>query len=349
MKRFDKKIWEEGEYNYKAAYGFTPNIHAYIHDDDEKRDCMIVVPGGGYCMVVPPEGCIPAMEFYKKGMNVFVLTYTTDITFSVPLKDQPMNDLARAIRFIKKNACEYNVDLKKMIICGFSAGAHVCGSLAVHYKDIKDQNPDYSDISIRVDGAILSYPVITTGEFTHEYSVLALLGNDPSQEELDHYSLEKQVDEDTVPCFIWQTLNDDLVPIENSYLFANALREKGVRYAHYVFPDGFHGLSVPNEDFFAGKFEDYTMEQVFKAVRAVKAGEGIGVSKERCEELKIQFADMDDKEAGLSDKGAGHSDKEEEHVDKEADSLKERTGSQSELYKDVALWPDLAVKWIERL
>ena len=44
MKRFEEKIWNEGEYTYKAAYGFVPNIHAYLHNDDKKRDCMIVLP-----------------------------------------------------------------------------------------------------------------------------------------------------------------------------------------------------------------------------------------------------------------------------------------------------------------
>jgi putative transport protein len=69
----------------------------------------IVLPGGGYCMCVPPEANIPAMEFYNRGMNVFVLTYTTDITFSVPLKKQPLSDAARAVRFIRKRDKEYNI------------------------------------------------------------------------------------------------------------------------------------------------------------------------------------------------------------------------------------------------
>ena len=87
MKTFCEKIWEPGEYNYQAAYGFEPNIHALIHEDGI-RDCMLVVPGGGYCMCVPPEAEIVAKEFYDRGMNAFVLTYTTDITMSVPLKNQ---------------------------------------------------------------------------------------------------------------------------------------------------------------------------------------------------------------------------------------------------------------------
>ena len=325
MKKFEEKIWSDGEYNYRAAYGFVPNIHAYLHDDDEKRDCMIVLPGGGYCMVVPPEAEIPAMEFYNRGMNVFILTYTTDITFSVPLKKQPLNDAARAVRFIRKRAAEYNTDGKKLLICGFSAGAHVCGTLAVHFEDVADENADYKDISARPDGVILSYPVITTGEFTHIYSVWALLGKEAPKEELDYFSLEKQVKENTPPCFIWQTATDNLVPVENSYLMAKALKEKGVMYAHYVFPEGFHGLSVPNEDFFAGKFDSFTMDQVMRAVAAVKRGESIDVSEERIKELKEQFAD----------------DKKEE-----APPLPPNPVS---LFADVAKWPDLAMEWMKRI
>ena len=327
MKRFEEKIWNEGEYEYKAAYGFVPNIHAYLHDDDEKRDCMIVLPGGGYCMCVPPEANIPATEFYNRGMNVFVLTYTTDITFSVPLKKQPLLDAARAVRFIRKRDKEYNIDGKKIILCGFSAGAHVSGSLAVHFDDVPDENADYKDVSARPDGVILSYPVITTGEYTHIYSVWALLGQNAPKEELDYFSLEKQVMENTPPCFIWQTANDNLVPVENSYMMANALKEKGVMYAHYVFPDGFHGLSVPNEDFFAGRFEDYTMDQVMRAVDAVKKGEGFNVSEQRVNELKEQFPDKDDK--------------------KEEPPL--FNGDPLVLFADVRTWPNLAMEWMKKI
>ena len=66
---FRKDIWNEGEYDYAASYGFTPNVFAYLHTDDEKRDCMLVVPGGGYCMVVPHEAELAAMEFYDRGVK----------------------------------------------------------------------------------------------------------------------------------------------------------------------------------------------------------------------------------------------------------------------------------------
>ena len=371
MREFSLNIWKDDEYRDEAAYGFVPNIHAYIHDNNDEnsngnvsgnRDCMLIVPGGGYCMCTPHEGELPARVFYEQGMNVFVLTYTTDITMSVPLKKQPLMDVSRAVRFIRKNAEEYNIKDSRFIICGFSAGAHVCGSLAVHYDDVEDMDPDYRDISNRPDGVILSYPVITSGEYTHIYTIQTLLGNEPSREELEYYSIEKNVTENTPPCFIWQTLTDDLVPVENSYLMAEALRSKGVPYAHYVFPSGFHGLSVPSDEFFNGYTGgQYTLDQLERAVKAVKQGQGINVSDRRKAELEAQFPDIiPDEESqtetvdedNFSESLKNDKNTSDKESDKDADSenkeefipIIDRTWSE-----DVGLWTELARVWINRI
>ena len=76
-KRYD--LWEKQEYNYTAEGGFIPNITSYIHDEDNTiRPAIVIVPGGGYCFVSHSEGEIVAEEFYKKGYNTFVVTYTTN-------------------------------------------------------------------------------------------------------------------------------------------------------------------------------------------------------------------------------------------------------------------------------
>ncbi|MBO4688348.1 MAG: alpha/beta hydrolase [Clostridiales bacterium] len=321
MKTFRENIWNDGEYSYEAAYGFEPNIVTILHDDDEVRPFMLVVPGGGYCMVVPPEGEVVAKELYERGMNCAVLTYTTDITMSVPLMHQPMNDISRAVRYIRRFAARFCADPGKLVICGFSAGAHVCGSLGVHHAEIKDPDAEYDAISNRPDGMILSYPVITSGEFTHIYSMWALLGKDGPKEEYEYFSLEKHVTSDTPPTFLWQTVEDDLVPVENSMMFAEACRKAGVPYAYYAFPHGWHGLSVHNDAFRKGEFgEPYTMEQVFKAVDAVREGKGIRVSEQRRAELIEQFSAEPPKMEGEAPK-----------------------------FDDVALWPDLAEAWMKKL
>ena len=331
--RYD--IWKQEEYTYEAAYGFMPNIRAFLHRDSRKRECMIVVPGGGYCMCVPSEAGIIKDEFYYRGMNVFVLTYTTDITMSVPLKKQPLNDISRAVRFIRSRADEFNILSDRIVICGFSAGGHLCSLLATHFAEIEDPDPAYREFSNRPDAAVLCYPVITAGEYTHIYSIQALAGKEPSPSDIEFFSSEKNVTSDTTPCFIWQTREDSLVPVKNSYLMAEALLQKGVPYAHYVFPNGDHGLSLPTENFFratedfiSGEFgDDYTMEQVKLAVDAVLAGNGVDVSEERREELRIQFSGEEQTPPAF---------------DEDPSVLVKK-------FSDIAMWPRLLRIWLDGL
>ncbi len=268
------KIWEPGEYSYEHAFGFVPNITSYIHEDDVKRPCILVVPGGAYCVVAPSEGELVALKFYEKGYQTFVLTYTVNYLQAVPLKLQPLKDISRAVRYIRRNADAFGVITDELTVCGFSAGGHLCGSLCAHYGDIKDEAAEYGGISNRPDSAILSYPVITFGEQTHRVTRIALLGEDASAEELEYMSLEKQVTEKTPPCFIWATATDEAVPVENSEMYVRACREKGVPCAFHMFTRGKHGLSLADADWANGiHMPLYTEEQLVAVMRRVYAGE----------------------------------------------------------------------------
>ena len=273
-------IWNSGEYTYPLAFEFVPNLRPYLIDDGNVHPCMLVLPGGGYAVVVPPEGELVAKRFNELGYSCFVMTYTTNQLLRVPVMDQAMKDLARAIRFVRKNASGYKIDPDRLFVCGFSAAGHVCASVCDYWDEISDPDPEYDAVSCRPDAAVLSYPVITSGEYAHQDSFRFLLGADiydRDDEEasslLDRYSLEKHVRPSNPPCFIWQTETDDLVPVQNSYLYAAALKANGVRYEHKTFPRGFHGLSIPTEDWAKGKHgEPYTAEQSFALVNAIKAG-----------------------------------------------------------------------------
>jgi acetyl esterase/lipase len=315
-------IWKQEEYTYPLSFGFTPNFVSYIHEENDKlRPCILVVPGGGYCIVSPTEGEIVAMEFYERGYNTFVLTYTTNLLMKEPLKDQPMKDLSRTIRYIRKNSDKYHINPAQLVICGFSAGGHLCGSVCVHYEDVEDANPEYAGISNRPDAAILSYPVITSGEKAHRDSFRALLGEDAGKEELSYMSLENCVTADTPPAFLWQTATDDLVPVENSYLFAEACKEKGVTYAHHVFSQGGHGLSLANEKWAAGEYGDpYPMEQTDRLIARIKSG-SISLPEKTKKMLLSQF-DMSEEES-------------------------KRMQAKLQVNNEVRIWPELADRWIK--
>ncbi|MDS0525626.1 alpha/beta hydrolase [Clostridium sp. SHJSY1] len=259
-------LWSKEEYSYKTKGEFIPNIFTYIHNDNDVRPAIIIVPGGAYRIVTPLEGEIVAKEFYNKGYNTFVLTYTTNWLITTPLKFQPLKDLSRAVRFIRRKAEEFCINPEKLSLCGFSAGGHLCGSLAVHYnaKELKDDKK-FECISNKPNAVILSYPVISSGEYGHKVSFAALLGENPTDKELEYMSLEKQVKKDTPPIFIWHTATDGSVPVENSYLFAKACKEKEVIFEHHVFGNGKHGISLANEEWATGCYgRAYTMEQLFE-------------------------------------------------------------------------------------
>ncbi len=267
-------LWLEDEYSYPMAFGFMPSLTNYLHDDGKDRDFVVVAPGGGYELVSPTEGKIVAEEFYNKGYDVGVLTYTTDFLHVEPLEMQPLKDISRAVRNIRKNNTN-----SKIAICGFSAGGHLCASLAVHFADIEDENLEYRELSNRPDACILAYPVITSGKYAHQGSFKNLIGatayDDVNlREKLEYFSLEKQVSENTPPCFLWHTVTDTAVPVENSLLFVQALRDKEVNVGLHIYSKGPHGLSLSNEKWASGDFgEPYTLKQNFNIIEALKKGD----------------------------------------------------------------------------
>lgn len=274
MKTETYRIWKPEEYFYKHAFGFVPKLNAYLHDDGLERPCMIVAPGGAYCVVSPTEGELVARKFYEKGYQAFVLTYTVNVLWMAPLKLQPLRDISRAVRYIRSHAGQFQVAPDQVALCGFSAGGHLCGSLCVHYGDVPDTDPEYENVSNRPDAAVLCYPVITAGEKAHRDSFVYLLGEDAPQEEVDYMSLEKHVSKDTPPAFVWATATDESVPVENSEYYVEACRRHGVPCAFHMFSRGRHGLSLADEDWAERIHMDtYPREQMLSAVHKVRAGE----------------------------------------------------------------------------
>lgn len=131
---------------------------------------------------------------------------------------------------------------------GFSAGGHLAATLATHFDS---GDPDSADpverFSCRPDAIVLGYAAVSFGRFRHHGSFQRLLGNDPPEALVRDLSCEEQVTPETPPAFIWQTADDASVPVENSLLFAMALRRHRVPFELHVFPSGRHGLGLARE------------------------------------------------------------------------------------------------------
>ena len=234
-------IWEGYEYSDNGQGGERPALRTYFLDGVQSRPLILICPGGGYQFLSPRVAEPVALQFAAAGFHSCVLDYSV-----APRRHpQPLRDVSRAMCLLRESAERYHIDPDRIAVCGFSAGGHLAASLGVHWMGTSlDAVAGISVRMTRPNALILGYPVITSGQFGHTASFANLLGEVPREEELREMSLELQVKYDTPPCFIWHTFADESVPVENSLLFAAALREKRVPFELHIYPEGNHGLSL---------------------------------------------------------------------------------------------------------
>mgnify|MGYP001328639313 CR=1 FL=1 len=204
---------------------------------------VIVFPGGGYARLSDiKEGSDVAKWLNSLGISAFVLKYRLGMRYHQPA---PLQDAARAIRIVRSRANEWNVDVNRIGILGFSAGGHLASTLGTHFDSGKADAKDGIDrLSSRPDLMVLIYPVITMGDLTHAGSKKNLLGDNPTPDLIKLYSNELQVTKDTPPTFLVHTMTDAGVPVENSMMFASALRKVGVPFEFHLYEQGPHGFGL---------------------------------------------------------------------------------------------------------
>ena len=233
-------------------------IDTYVAASEVKRDAILVIPGGGYgCVCTDREGEPIALSFFAKGLNAFVLNYrvvgNTEAGKAGKTVTYPAQliDAGRAMLYIREHADELSVNPERVFAVGFSAGGHLCGSLATmfEYPEITEYFGERA-VGIRPTAAVLAYPVVAAFEKAHFGSFVNLLGKPYSEitdEEKRKFSIDSAANEKSSPMFIWHTVEDNLVPVENSLRLGMALQNLGVPYMMELYPYGPHGLALSNE------------------------------------------------------------------------------------------------------
>ena len=228
-----------------------PTVTPYLPDPTNATGAaMVICPGGGYEHLEPREGRDYALWLNQHGVTCFVLKYRLG---SKGYRHPAMlEDAARAVRWVRAQADDYKIDPHRIGIMGSSAGGHLASTLLTHF-DAGDTNSadPVERQSSRPDLGILCYAVISLGEFTHQGSKAYLLGKNPSPELVRNLSNELQVTPQTPPCFLWTTFEDKTVPMENTLLFAAALRKNHVPFDLHIYEKGGHGMGLNDKPPFA--------------------------------------------------------------------------------------------------
>ena len=207
--------------------------HTGLLADDGKRWAVLILPGGAYRRLAPAESEPVALAFLAAGIQAFVLDYSV-----LPRRwPQPLLETAAAVAFLRSHAAEYGFRADRVAVCGFSAGGHLAGYLSGRWEDpaigaALGLTPD----QVRPDAAVLGYPVV---------HLAALLEEIGAPEAL---RLDRQVRPGHPPVFLWATVRDATVPVENTLDYARAQRAAEVPFELHLFADGPHAMGLADRE-----------------------------------------------------------------------------------------------------
>lgn len=235
------------KFQFLGENGCDPTVEIYLPYNmpemgrqNKKRPCMVICPGGAYCMCSERESEPVALQFLAQGFNAFVITYST-ASHQFPTQ---LREVAALMEIIYENADSWNCNTSKIAIMGFSAGGHLAAHYSTAYdcEEVREVFPE----SKAVNASVLCYPVITADPaHAHLGSFYNLLGKQEiTQQDVEKYSCDRLVKENTPPAFIWHTAADNAVPVMNSLLYASALSKYKIPFELHIYPYGWHGLST---------------------------------------------------------------------------------------------------------
>ena len=226
-----------------------PTITLYTPPQWKRYDKAVVIfPGGGYTHLAQHEGTGYAEFLAANGIWAFVVNYRLGSNnYYHPAE---LNDAARGVRMVRKAAEELGFSPDKIGVMGSSAGGHLAAHISCCYdsEEIVYGEDEQEKVSSRPNFTILCYPVISgIIEKRHNGSFINLLGKEtPAEAERAKVSPELYINKNTPKAFLWHTFMDKGVPLENSLLYAQKLRENDIPFELHIFDKGGHGMGLNN-------------------------------------------------------------------------------------------------------
>ncbi len=235
--------------NERQYHVGKPGVYAFFTSKQEnKKAAVLIIPGGGYSRLAYDISGFQLAKWYNTlGISAFVLIHR--LPHSIDLKERekaPLQDAQRAIKIIRKNASQWQIDLDKVGVMGSSAGGHLAASVGTIQDDYSKIDDEFDVFDFKPNFMVLVSPVIDMGAEGHKGSRENLLGPNPSKELIDKFSLQNQVTQKTSPAFLVHAFDDRSVSPKNSLMFYQKLLENKIPSSLHIFNQGAHAIALRN-------------------------------------------------------------------------------------------------------
>ena len=223
----------------------------YISENAEKLKnknfTIVFLHGGGYYVSDKSSEERYIQPYLKKGLNVVNMNYR--LKRGIPIATE---DLTKALNFLKTNRSTYQLNLDRVILTGFSAGAHIASMVAVTANN--SEYPNKLDNGIKISGVInFSGPVdgldvVEKVFMGNEVPIMKEIGialfpasTDYAPKELiSKYEPITYFDKNDPPFFLWHGGEDDQVPAVTFEKFVDLLNKDKSKNVVMFLPKGLH-------------------------------------------------------------------------------------------------------------
>jgi acetyl esterase/lipase len=189
---------------------------------------IVVCPGGGYGILAYDLEGVEVCEWLNQaGVTAILLKYRVPVREGRRRYEAPLQDVQRAIGYVRHNAQKWSISPDRIGVMGFSAGAHLSVMASTCYRQRTYPRIDAADdTGCRPDFCLLVYPAYLSDD---NFGVAP----------------EIKITRDTPPTMMVQT-EDDKSHINSSLFYYYALKEAGVAACMHLYSKGGHGYGVRN-------------------------------------------------------------------------------------------------------
>lgn len=218
---------------YKTIDTVSLKMHIFYpqKSSQEFLPAIVFFYGGGWVKKNMSQFERQAVYLSNRGIIAILVDYRTRNPYHTTPFDA-VSDAKSAIRYIRANAADLNINPSKIVVAGGSAGGHLAAATA--FIDGYNDPSDDLGISPRPQALILYNPVIDNSKKGYGYD---RIGN-----EYISFSPLHNIKNDAPPTVIFLGTKDKLIPVKTIKEYQHKMKQAGARCDVHLYKDQGHGF-----------------------------------------------------------------------------------------------------------